>query len=105
MSSEKRVVELDGARSGPLDRGACTDLLRVSPAPAKQKLTSGYRQSRSRKIHGTRRRRRKLQPHCSRRRGRVIRHTTSRVGREKTVMKCTLCVALRTRTIRLYEGI
>lgn len=29
MNSEKRVVELDGARSGPLDRGTCTDLLRV----------------------------------------------------------------------------
>lgn len=28
-SREKRVVEMDGARSGPFDRGACTDLLKV----------------------------------------------------------------------------
>ena len=27
---EKRIVELDGGRNGPFDRGACTDLLRVS---------------------------------------------------------------------------
>jgi ubiquitin carboxyl-terminal hydrolase L3 len=28
--SEKRVVELDGGRQGPFDRGACTSLLHVS---------------------------------------------------------------------------
>ena len=27
--SEQRVVELDGGRSGPFDRGACQDLLKV----------------------------------------------------------------------------
>jgi hypothetical protein len=31
-AGEKRVVELDGGRKRPFDRGACTDLLRVSPA-------------------------------------------------------------------------
>lgn len=31
---EKRVVELDGSRGGPFDRGPCSDLLRVGlPCP------------------------------------------------------------------------
>lgn len=29
-STEMRLVELDGRRAGPIDRGECTDLLRVS---------------------------------------------------------------------------
>ena len=31
--SEDRIVELDGGRNGPFDRGACSDLLRVSSPP------------------------------------------------------------------------
>ena len=30
MRREMRVVEMDGNRNGPFDRGLCTDLLKVS---------------------------------------------------------------------------
>lgn len=30
LSRERRVVEMDGGRNGPFDRGACGDLLKVS---------------------------------------------------------------------------
>lgn len=29
-SDTRRLIELDGRRAGPIDRGDCTDLLRVS---------------------------------------------------------------------------
>jgi hypothetical protein len=48
-----RVVELDGRRNGPIDRGACTDLLAVRPHlyPEQLLITTGRGQNHPRTVH------------------------------------------------------
>lgn len=73
MIREKRIVELDGGRNGPLDRGASNNFLEVSNNCARFTITQqlinnrveGRRQGSSREVFRESRGRCQLQHDCT----------------------------------------